>query len=301
MAPVIRRVRYALTAIAFAMGVASCADPAQDDGPAEFIAVKKAWLPGERDAFILRVMTNHELVIPYVGDISSMAPQLFADLDSHVVMVPNPAYSPSLTAPLPAPLPGLFMAPQFNASWNFIGLKITTVDNTNAPPDTVFWHLVVWSDPANALDHGFAIAASRANTFNVSPINTALFDASTATAGAAAGEFHTSTGTFWEDDAKGGRYQVTAQTYPGAFTTIATGPYLGGLSRAGTQFGRVANANLVRLLGTEAPASFKVNVDYRLTGIPATEISCVFPTPCTTNVPGLMAALRHASLMKDLR
>jgi hypothetical protein len=298
MAPAIRRVLPALTAIAIAiaMGMASCTDSAQD-GPAEYIAVKKAWLPGERDAYILRVMTNHELVFPYVGDISSMAPQLFADPDSHVVMVPNPAYSPSLTAPLP----GLLMAPQFSASWNFIGLKITTVDNTNAPPDTVFWHLVVWSDPANALDHGFAIAASRANTFNVSPINTTLFDASTATVGAASGEFHASTGTFWEDDAKGGRYQVTSQTYPGAFTTITTGPYLGGQSRTGTQFGRVANANLVRLLGTEAPASFKVNVDYRVTGIPATEISCVFPAPCTTNVPALLAAPRRTSLRKDSR
>jgi hypothetical protein len=296
MAQLNRRVLPALTAIAFAMGVASCADPATDDEPlAQYIAVKTAWLPGERAAYIARVMTNHELVFPYVGDISFMAPEIFSDLDSHVVMAPNPALAPSLTAPMA----GLSMAPQFNASWNFIGLKLTTVDNTNVPADTLFWHLALWSNPANPMDYGFAMASSRANTFNIRPINTITFDASGGTSGAGAGEFHASTGTYWEDDASGGRFNVTSQTYPGAFTTVTTGPFLGGLRRSGTQFGRVVNSNMVRLSGAEAPSTFTVSFDYRVTGIPSTEFSCVFPTPCTSNVPGLMAALRRASLPKD--
>lgn len=294
-----RRALSILPALAVAMGVWSCdggSVPA-DEAPAEFITVRQAWLPGERDAYVQRVMNNHELVFPYVGDISSMAPEIFSDLDSHVVLVPNPAFSASLTGP------ALFstMAPLFNASWNFIGLKLTIVDNTNAPPDTLFWHLAVWSDPSNGLDFGFAIAFQRGSTFNIRPINTTTFDASGGTSGAASGEFHASTGTYWEDDASGGRFNVTSQTYPGAFATVTTGPFLGGQSRAGTQFGRVANSKMFRQVGSENPNSFTVSFDYRGTGIPSTEIVCTFPTPCTTNVPGLMAGLRRASSSKDVR
>ena len=99
MALLIRTARRALPAMAIAMGVASCDGGVTDDEPAEYIAVKQAWLPGERAAYLQRVMTNHELVFPYVGDISDMAPEIFSDPDSHVVLVANPAFTPSLTAP----------------------------------------------------------------------------------------------------------------------------------------------------------------------------------------------------------
>lgn len=285
----------AALALLLGAGLAACSnDPADDDPPTEYLVVNKAWLPGERDAYIQRVMTNRELVFLFVGDISDLAPQIFADVDSHAVLVPNPAFSASVLPSAPA----LMAAPQFNASWNFFALKLTVVNNNPVPPDTIFWHLVLWSDPANALDHGFAIGHSRANTFNFRPINTTVFEANEDTLGAAAGEFHASTGTLWLDDASGGRYQVTSQTYPGAFSAINTGPFLGGQIRSGTQFGRVGNSLMVRQVGAENPASFTVGFDYRLApGIAASEIVCVFPTPCTTNVPALQAswnALRRA-------
>ncbi len=292
--------RYRRWHLAAALGlgaaVAACADPIAEP-PAEFVAVRRAWAPGERAALISRIMTNHEYVFPYVGDISAMAPMLYADSESVTVLVANPALAASVTAPLAGGGAGLSM---FNAAWNFVALKLTVVDNTNAPPDTLFWHLAVWADPIVGTNHGFAIAFSRATTFNIRPINSTNFDAAFGTAGAAAGEFHLGTGTLWLDDAGGGRYQVTSQVYPGAFATVTTGPFLGGQQRAGTAFGRVANSNFVRSTGAEAPANFTVSFDYRVTPLNATEIVCVFPSPCTTNVPGLVAALRRGALPDSL-
>lgn len=270
--------------------------------PAEYIAVRRAWAPGERAALIQRITTNHEYVFPYVGDISDLAPQLYADVDSVTVLIRNPAVSPSLTGP---PMSAAMMGPaqaMFSATWNFIALKITTINNNATPKDTLFWHLALWADPANAGDHGFAIAFSRTNTFNYSPIDQIAFDAGSGKVGSAAGEFHLSTATLWTDQGGqgncqgqcgAGRYQVTSQTYPGAFSTITTGPYLGGQSRTGTAFGQVLDSRVTRLAGAENPTDFTVSFDYRVAGLPSTEILCVFPSPCTTNVP-LIAPYREA-------
>lgn len=304
MARISRWVVGVAAPLALSLGVVSCGEGvakpivSTDEDPAEFIAVREAWLPGERDAYIQRVMANHELVFPYVGDISSMAPEIFSDPDSHVVLVPNPAWVPVL-APSAASPQGPSLAPRFASNWNFIGMKLTIIDNTGVVPDTLFWHLAIWSRPSNGLDFGFAIAFQRNTAFNIRPINAATFDASGGTNGAASGEFHASTGTYWEDDASGGRYQVTSQSYPGAFSTVSSGPFLGGLSRTGVQFGRVTSSKMFRQSGTENPSSFTVSFDYRGTGIPSTEVVCDFPTPCTTNVPGLMAALHQAAESED--
>ena len=289
---ILRRNLFSATGLLLlGVGLSACSsDPVVNDPPSAYIAVKIAWLPGERAAFLNRVMTNHELVFLYAGDVSDLAPQLFADPDSHVVVIANPLAAPSLTGPISAQL----MGPQFSTAWNFNGLKITSVNNNMAPPDTTFWHLTVWSNPADALDHGFAIAANRASVFNITPTNSVTFDASGGKSGAATGEYHASTATLWLDNSTQGIFKVQSQTYPGAFSSVTTGPYLGGQVRAGTQFGRISNSVLTRTAGAEAPLSFTVDFDYRTTGIPSVEILCVFPTPCTTNVPALAAAqLRH--------
>jgi hypothetical protein len=163
------------------------------------------------------------------------------------------------------------------------------------PPDTLFWHLAIWSDPANALDHGFAIAASRLPTFNITPTNSTTFDATGGKSGAAAGEFHGSTGTLWLDVGSQGIFKLQSQAYPGAFSPVTSGPWLGGQYRSGTQAGRVSNSVMARQAGSETPALFTVDVDYRIVPISSIEILCVFPTPCTTNVPALMAAVRQAT------
>lgn len=265
------------------VAAAGCSDvsgPAPDP-PSQYVAVRRAWAPGERAALLQRIMTNREYNFPYVGDVSDYAPELFADTDSVVVLVSNPAFQGDVSAPA---------LQMFSPAWDFVALKITEVDNTATPPDTLFWHMAVWADPADGGNHGYAIAFSRNPTFNISPINSTNFDAAFGTSGAAAGEVHLATGTTWIDDAKGGRFQVSSQTYPGAFATVSSGPFLGGLVRAGTAFGRVTNSNFVRDSGTEAPRSFSVSYDYRGTGLPSLEIVCVFPVPCTTD------ALRMASL-----
>jgi len=300
MAPLIRRTLTTLNALVLAAVAVSCSDtvapPVDAEAPAAYIAVKVAWLPGERAAFLNRVMTNHELVFLYAGDVSDLAPQLYADPDSHVVVIANPLAAPSLTGPILAQL----TAPQFSTAWNFNGLKITSVNNTVTPADTTFWHLTVWSNPADALDHGFAIAGSRLSAFNITPTNSVVFDASGGKSGAATGEYHASTGTLWIDNSTQGIFKIQSQTYPGAFSSVTSGPYLGGQVRAGSQFGRISNSVLTRTAGAEAPLSFTVDFDYRSAGIPSVEILCVFPTPCTTNVPAIMAAWRAGQLPGSL-
>jgi hypothetical protein len=273
-------------ALLAAVGV-GCSDASgpSPELPAEYLAVRRAWAPGERAALIQRILTNREYNFLYVGDVSDLAPQIYADTDSVVVLVRNTAVQGSASGPVPAPA-----LRQFSPTWNFVALKLTEVNNSVAPPDTLFWHMTVWADPVNGGNHGYAIAFSRSSTFNINPINSANFDAANGTAGAAAGEVHVATGTTWIDDAKGGRFHVTSQVYPGGFTTVTSGPFLGGQVRTGTAYGRVNNSNFVRDTGAEAPASFTVSYDYRGTGLPALEIVCVFPTPCTTN------ALRQLSL-----
>ncbi|HEY2805739.1 MAG TPA: hypothetical protein VGI92_07775 [Gemmatimonadales bacterium] len=260
------------------------------DPPAQYIAIRRAWAPGERAALIQRIVTNHEYVFPYVGDISSMAPQIYADTDSVTVLAPNPAFTGSLTGPIPV-ASGLEM---FSASWNFLALKITTINTTSVPPDTLLWHMAVWADPSDGGNHGFAIAYSALGAFNIKPINSTGFDASNGKSGAAAGEYHFATTTLWLDDAGGGRYEVDTEAFPGAFSPVTTGPYLGGKERAGTVYGRVNNSRFIRISGSETPNSFTVSFDYRVTPLNATEIVCVFPSPCTTNVPIIQAAARLA-------
>ena len=291
----VRRRRVVPLLLLFVAAALACAgDEATDpEEVAEFVAARRAWAPGERDALIQDIVTNRRYVFPFVGDISDLAPQLYADPDSVTVLVPNPAFRPTVVAP-PVGMAGISL---FSPTWNIVALKVSTINTNPVPDDTTFWHMAIWSDPLDAGNHGFAIAFSRNNTFNITPINTTNFDANNGRAGAGAGEFHEATATFWADVGGGGRYQVTSQSYPGVFATITSGPYLGGQSRTGTQFGRVNNSAHVRQTGTEAPANFTVSFDYRITGLPATEILCVFPTPCTTDVP-LLAAVRGLRLTR---
>ena len=282
-------VRLAGPALALFL-VASCSDMTQPapEPPAQFIAVRRAWLPGERDSLIAHIIRDRLFVFPYVGDVSDLAPQFYADTDSVSTIVPNPAYTgaaPSIAGGGPMAAPGAAAGTLWLASYLHIGFKITTVNNNVSPPDTIFWHMVLWEDTTNIANHGFTIGYSRASTFSLSPINTTLFDNGFGKSGAASAEIHQGSGTFWADVGTGGTFQITAQNYPGAFSTVTTGPYLGGLSRPGTQQGRVNNSKMTRQAGAENPNSFTVSVDYRVTGINSTELLCVFPSPCTTNVP----------------
>ena len=286
MRVVLKRLSLALAASA---ALAACSDPAPFvEPPAQYITVRRAWLPGERAALLAEIAANHSLNFLYVGDLSDLAPQIYADTDSVVVMVPTPLFTGSQAFGGALTSPSLLAGPQFSATWTFIGARITTIDTSRTPPDTIFWHSVLWRDPANAGNHGFVLGFNRATNFNISQINSTTFDANLGKLGAGAGEFHAGTATLWSDVGSGGNFQVTSEVFPGAYSTITTGPYLGGQSRAGTIYGRVFNSTFTRVTGTENPATFTVSFDYRGTGLPATDVFCLFPSPCTTNVAGLM-------------
>src|SRR5260221_60092 len=99
-----RAARAAL--ILSALSVAACSDgiaPATE-APLPYITVRRHWHPGERDSTIARIQSTHALSLPYVGDVSDFAPALFADTDSVVVIIQNPAFQSSL-------LGGPFAAP----------------------------------------------------------------------------------------------------------------------------------------------------------------------------------------------
>lgn len=258
--------------------VAGCADSTPADPPSQYITAKRAWAPGERAAFLSSVAANHSLSVPLAGDLSDLAPQLYADPDSVVVLVPNPLFHASLSGPLGVGPSLSLTGAMFAANWTVVGAKLRIVNNdpfNPGLPDTTYWYMTIWSDPNDATDHGFAIVGSDNPTFNVTPLdNVAWFNAN-GKSGAAAGEYHTSTTTLWLDDQANGRFQGSGESFTGTYATIASGPYVGGRSRSGTLKGRVSSAVLVRSSGTDTPTSFTVDIDYRgSTPITGVDIIC---------------------------
>lgn len=259
--------------------------------PSQFVAVRRAWLPGERDALIARIVRNREFVFPYAGDISDLAPQIFPDSDSVTVVVPNPAFG----APAAALAPGVSLAPRFDATWNIFGIDIRIVNNADSPPDTIHWVGVLWSNPAEPTWKGFVIGATTSSTITPPvPVNTPSFDASFGKSGAGGGEQRLSDLTYWQANgaASGNTLQVSTASY-GTASTITSGPFTGGTSAAGAMNGRLRTIPMTRLFGSTAPSSFTVDFDFRGFSIPATQIDCVFPSPCTSQFPA--PPLRRAS------
>ena len=135
---------------ALVAAVAACADlnepPA--DTPSQYITMRRAWLPGERDSLIARIIRTRAFGgVPNVGDISDLAPEIFSDPDSVVVIVPNPAFTAHVaTAALGAPsVAALMMPPAFDSTWTIFGLDIRNIDNTQAPADTADWLGTFWA------------------------------------------------------------------------------------------------------------------------------------------------------------
>lgn len=257
--------------------IAGCGN---DTPPAEpvapLISARRAWLPGERAALLSHIAANHDFSFPYAGDLSDLAPRLYADTDSVVVLVPNPLLHASVAGSFGVG-PNLSLSgAMFASNWTVVGSKLRIISNdVPATPDTLYWYMTIWSDPADAGNHGFAIVGSNNPTFNVTPFNYTTFDNAGGKSGAAAGEYHTGTTTLWLDDQTNGRYHGTGETFSGTYATIASGPFVGGRIRSGTMSGRVSLATLVRQSGTETPTSFVVDFDYRgSTPITAVDIIC---------------------------
>src|SRR5438105_998788 len=84
VAMTLSKLRLFLPALA-AIGLAACGNNSSPEAPAPFITVKRHWQPGERAARIQSIIQNREFNFLYVGDISDLAPQIYADTDSVIV------------------------------------------------------------------------------------------------------------------------------------------------------------------------------------------------------------------------
>jgi len=277
-----------LAAIAAALAACACTDgtaPGGADPPSQYIAVRRAWQPGERAATIARIQQSGGF-----GLASFYAEDIYADTDSVTVIAPNPDYLP---AALPPGMAGLTLGPDFATSWNIGGMDIFELDTTVTPPDTTHWLEVLWSNPAEPTWFGFVVGAATGPTMPRTDVNTTAFDASFGKTGAGGGEIRSADGTYWQANGPVGGalndYQVTAATY-GAASTVTTGPYLGGTSASGFMYGRIQRVTMTRLSGATLPTSMTVDFDFRSTPISAVQIVCVFRSPCTTNVPALRSA-----------
>lgn len=259
---------------------ASCdsVEPVAEE-PQQFVAVRRAWGPGERTATISQIETTGAL-----GFFSPYASLIYSDPDSVTVVQVNPAWSQPAARVTGGPVFNLFA---FSTGWNMAGIRLESYNSSQTPPDTVVWTGVFYYDPANTDNRGFIIRGGTTLTFGPVNVNTAAFEASGSRTGAGGGEVALGTGTEWT---AGGptipnrnTLEVQAQNY-GAASTITTGPWLGGTIAVGAMQGRLKRVVFNRIAGTSGSASFEVDVDFR-GGIQALRIICRFPSPCTTNVP----------------
>lgn len=292
--------RYAWLLLLSGTGLAACAT--DDDGDVvqtEFIAVRRAWRPGERDSVVAAVIANRSFNVLYVGDLSDNA-DLMLSPDSTSDILVNPNYvSPMSASPFG---PSFSVASSFGTrvpggGWTSTGLDV----NINGPGDDNYWLGVFWSNDADDSRKGIILAATTvaATTFPTTTVNTTTYDAAFGLAGVAGAEINPTTApdTYWENRGEGGTYRVISTAFSGGFNTITTGAFLGGTLRYGTQNEVINNVIMTRRLGTGTPASLTASLSGTIT---AWEMICNFPTPCTTNVPGLAAAALRGPLPDSL-
>jgi len=250
---------------------------------AQFITVRRPWLPGEQDSTIAAATRNHT-TLPYVGDLSDLAAQLYAG-DSVTVVVANPAYTAARAG-------GPEHAAQFAAGWGAVGVSISIQDHSSTPWDTLSWLGVMWWNPADSTWKGWTIAATKATTIALTNVSTTAFDASGATSGAGGGEAQQSTGTYWQ--ASSGQLQINRNSSCGSTTTVPSGVWKGGTTRTCTFGGRLVTLSMPRVTGSTSPTTQTINFDFRTARITGARIVCVFPSPCTGAAGAVVARLRAA-------
>ncbi len=269
-------------------------EPSTTTSQAPFITAKRAWRPGERDSLIAQIESTHVWSAPFIGDISDLAPQIYGDTDSVVVIIRNAAVPISqwkwkgLMSEIQADTP-----PSFDSTWSVNAFDIRTIDQTQTPTDTILDVLgTMWSKVGAQTYHGFIMAdrchssggalrgQCMAGRFPYTkgkgyvPVNTASFSAASDTLGAGGGEYRQSDGSYWE--ANGGTFEIVNSIYPSASsTTVTSGPYTGGTSAAGTAFGQINNVTMPKVLPT-AGTGFTVYLDFRSVAVPIVRLTCVF-------------------------
>lgn len=282
--------RYHLRWALMAFVAAGCSTEPEVDAPQQFVVVRRAWAPGERQATINQVQSTGAL-----GFASFYAATLFADPDSVSVMMPNPDWTPPdphLTTPLRFHL----SSSMFTTGWTIAGTRIESYNASQTPPDTVVWTGVFFFDPADTDDRGYVVRGGASTTFTNVNVNTTTFEASGNKTGAGGGEVRVAGADSSEWTAGGpvipniNTIEVSLQTY-GAQSSITSGPWLGGMQSSGTMQGRAKRIKFTRVLGGQLPIEFEVDLDFR-GGLQSMRIVCNFPTPCTSSALNLQAALR---------
>lgn len=250
----------------------------------EYVTVRRAWLPGERDSLIARIQRTRQLDLPYVGDLSDYAADLIP-ADSAVEIVPNPAVHPAYATPFGA-IQSVTHVP--GTGWTTVGIDTRLINTDPTPDDTLRWLGWLWFRTADSTNKGFVYAfrAPTSNTIAATVVNTTAFDAAFGKTGAGGGEISgapPASLTYWQANGwvRRNTMSVTLNFAFGGATPVTTGPYLGGTRQTSLMSGVLSSVRLDRVTGTALPATQYASVT--LTFVGGARLVCVFPTPCTTN------------------
>jgi hypothetical protein len=237
--------------------------------PAQYITVRRAWRPGERDSLRAYVLRTNAL-----DDFSEVAAQAIDQEDSTTEVVANPARRPA--AALPA---GVHPAAMFATGWGARGLDILVVFDSipgnSATRDSLDWIAVRWWNPADSTWKGWIINATTAGSFSTYVnVNTTAFNASGAHSGVGAGEARLASRTYWEGTS--GQYRITFNGFYGSYAQLTGGPYRGGDYAVGFMLGRLLTIVMPRQFGPDAPATSTVDFDFGWPPITGWRIRCYF-------------------------
>jgi hypothetical protein len=289
---------------ATAMLACGCDNPTEPpaEAPAQYISVRRAWRPGERDSVAEFVVRTGAW-----GQYSDLAPMAVWAWDSTTDVILNPAWrSPAAAAA------GLQLAPQFTAGWGTAGVDIRIVFDSipggTVQKDSIDWVMTFWWNPADETWRGDMTRATTDATFSTyQTVNTAAFDASFGKSGVGGGETRVASGTYWE--ANGGRYRITRNDTYGGLSRITSGPFLGGNIQFGQMRGRLDSIAMPRIMGTDLPTTQKFTYDFLGSSISSQRMFCYFapvPTPsgytqCTGQAfANIIAAARAGRAIETL-
>lgn len=285
---------------ALGLGCEKTTEPT-DEEPAQYIAVRRAWRPGERDSVASYVVRTGAW-----GQYSELAPAAVLAWDSTSDVILNPEWQPA-----PAAAAGPQLAPQFQAGWGTAGVNVRIVFDSipggTVQKDSLDWVITLWWNPADSTWKGYVVRATTAATFSYQTLNTAAFDASGGKSGQGGGETRLASGTYWEAD--GGRYRITQNGNYGALSTIASGPYQGGNIQYGLMNGRLRRITMPRITGADLPTSQTVDYNFGSAPIGSQRMFCYFapvtPPPGYTQCTGqafasIVAAARAGRTIETL-
>ena len=259
--------------------------PLTEEDYFQYITVRRAWRPGERDSLAAYIVAHRSWSFPYVGDVSDMAPAALAAWDSTTDVIVNPLWRPTASAVG-------FGGFQYDATFTTIGMDIWIVfdnqpDVAGIQRDSLPWKMFLWSKGTEQTWKGFVIAATTANQFTpYRTIKTVDFNNAGAHSGQAAGEFRQSTtpGSYWEGDNGGFRLTFNGgyPTSGNIWDTAQSGVWTGGNRSYGLMSGNVKNLSMPQ---SEGPLPWTDQYfSATWTNVNATKVRCYFP-PITPPSP----------------